>query len=259
MSKFLKLVWIIVTNLKLTEQYDTQFSRLDSIQSYCTSFSSCLDCKRADLQCEWCHEIGCTHYPTLHCPQKVFLDNIWHKNSEKRYCTEIVSSDPIFVPANIKKFIKLNLKIDDLTLYRRQVLCEIHIEQTILQVKSSMSESTLYCDRTILTIKRDIALGYVRVLWGGAEPYSNMILMVVYRCEFMANNCMECQALDKRFNCGWCEEISQCILLEECPRQAGPWIDRKSLCSKYYRDVSYLNQRDMKGIIRYSTYVRTDE
>lgn len=254
MLRLFKLVWIFFTHVKLTKQYDTQLSRLDSIQHYCTSFSSCQGCKGADLHCEWCHEIGCTHYPSLHCPQKLFLDNVWHKNSEERYCTEIVSSDPIFVPANIRRFIKLNLKIDDLTLYKRHIMCEIHIEQTVLRVKGSMGESTLYCDMTILRIMRNVALGYVRLLWGGAEPFSNMILMVVYRCELMASNCMECQALDKRFNCGWCEETSQCILLEECPRQAGPWIDKKSLCSKYYRDVSYLNKKDMRRIIRYSTW-----
>lgn len=242
MFNFHKMVWIIFTCIKFTKQYNTQLSHVDSTQSYCTSLSSCWDCKRAGTQCDWCHDIGCTHYPSLHCPQKVFLDNAWHKNSLERYCTEIVSSDPIFVPANLRRFIKLNLRIDDLTLYKRSIICEIHIEQAIVRVKGSIGQSTLYCDMTSLRISRSVALGYVRLLWGGAEPYSNMILMIVYRCEYMASNCLECQSLDKRFNCGWCEETSNCILLEECPRQSGPWIDRKSLCGRY-RDLSYYSSK----------------
>ncbi|KAF9801775.1 hypothetical protein SFRURICE_014929 [Spodoptera frugiperda] len=212
--------------------FNAQLSQIDSIQGYCTSFSSCWDCKRAGAQCDWCHDVGCTHYPSLHCPQKVFLDNTWHKNSIERYCTEIVSSDPIFVPADVKKYIKLNLRIDDLTIFKRSIMCEIHVEQSIIRVKANVGQTTLYCDMTNLKISRTVSLGYVRLLWGGVEPYSNMILMIVYRCQYMASTCYECQELDKRFNCGWCEETSKCILLEECPRQFAPWIDRKSLCGR---------------------------
>ncbi|KAJ8719787.1 hypothetical protein PYW08_011962 [Mythimna loreyi] len=241
MVNYIKIVWIIIVNIKLTKTNfnTTQIYPIDTIQSYCTSFSSCWDCKRSGNECDWCHDVGCTHYPSLHCPQKVSLDKAYHKNSPSRYCTEIVSGNPIFVPANIMRFIKLNLKIDDLTIYKRNVICELHLEQSIVTLKGSFGDRTVFCDMTTLRIERSITMGYIRLMWGGAEPHSNMVLMVVYKCESMANYCTDCQALDKRFNCGWCEETSSCILMEQCPRQSGQWIDRKTNCIKDNKEIKY--------------------
>ena len=225
-----RIVWFIFTYIKVTKPQNTAISTIDSIQVYCTSFTSCWDCKRAGTRCDWCHEVGCTHYPSRHCPQKVFLDNAFHKNSPKRQCTEIVSPDPVFFPANVRGFVELNMKVDDLTLYDRDVMCEIHIENSVLRLKAIVGDNTVQCDLTTLKISQAVVLGYIRLLWGGAEPYSNMILMVVYKCETMANDCMECQDLDKRFKCGWCDETLKCSLKEQCPGVLGIWAQRKSVC-----------------------------
>lgn len=241
MSNSFKMVWVIFTYIMLTKTHETQSYEKDTVEDYCTSFSSCWDCKKAGIECDWCHEIGCTHYASLHCPQKINLDNAHRKNSQTRFCTEIVSADPVFVPANIGRSIKLNLRIDDLTLYKRNIVCEIHLEQSIVRLKGSLSVSTLFCNMATLRIERSITLGYVRLLWGGAVPHSNTVMMVVYKCELMASDCMKCQALDKRFNCGWCHETSNCILIEQCPRQTGQTVDRKSSCSKFKDNTFYFN------------------
>lgn len=229
---FWRTLWFILTYVKLTTLYKADVSGVDPTQTYCTFFSSCWDCKKAGSKCDWCHEVGCTHYPSRHCPQKVFLDNAYFKNTKRRQCTEIVSRDPIFVPANINRFLTLSLNIADLTLYKRRIMCEIHVDQSSLRLKGSIGDNAVYCDMTTLSLSanQSVAMGYVRLLWGGAEPYSNMILMIVYKCETMAFDCMECLDLDKRFNCGWCEETSQCLLKEQCPGVFGEWTEKKSAC-----------------------------
>lgn len=226
-------------SIKFTEQYKGEVSNEDAVESYCNSFDTCKECKRASPQCDWCHEVGCTSFPNFHCPQKVYLDRKYKTPITERFCTEIVSTDPIFVPANIRKFISMHLAIDDLTIYKRNVICEIHIEETILRVKATLSESTLYCDMTLFRVSRSVSLGYIRLLWGGAEPYSNLILLIVYRCEYMASSCADCQVLTNNFNCGWCEETASCSSHEECPREHGPWINKKSLCNRYKEDLPY--------------------
>lgn len=198
--------------------------------SYCRSFKSCHDCKKTTFQCEWCNDIGCTSFPRLHCPRKVFLDDVWKKNRDERFCTEIVSKQPIFVPANVRRFIKLDLRVDDLTLYERNVICELQIEQQIIQVPATFDDKTAYCDTAILKSNRNIVLGYLRLNWGGLEPYSNTILVIVYSCQNLAQTCKDCLRLDKEYSCGWCKESASCTLLEKCARQYEPWLNKSSTC-----------------------------
>lgn len=256
MNKSSKMTYVfayclfILICIELTNQYKTDISSLDPVENYCSSFSSCRDCKSASLQCDWCHEVGCTHYSSLHCPQKIFLDKTYFKENKERFCNEIISDNPIFIPANLRRFIKMNLKIDDLTIYKRSIMCEIHVEETIIRVKATISNGALYCDMTILRINQSVSLGYIRLLWGGVDPYSNLILIIVYRCEYMASDCVDCQVLDKGFNCGWCQEKSVCSLLEECPRQYGQWINKKSLCGKYNIQVPHQKTGNFRTQLR---------
>lgn len=204
-----------------------------SLLTYCRSFKSCHDCKKTTFQCEWCSDVGCTSFPRLHCPKKVFLDDLWKKNRDERYCTEIVTKQPIFVPANMRRFIKLDLIVDDLTLYEKNVICEIQIEQKIIQVPASFDEKTAYCDTAILKTNRNIVLGYLKLNWGGIEPYSNTILIIVYSCQNLAQNCKDCLGLNPEYNCGWCKESASCNLVEECPRQYEPWLNKSFTCGHF--------------------------
>lgn len=212
------------------QQISKKISERQSLLSYCRSFKSCHDCKKTTFHCEWCGEFGCTSFPRLHCPKKVFLDDLWKKNKDERFCTEIVNKQPTFVPANVRRFIKLNLKVDDLTLYERNVICEIQIEQKIIQVPASFDDKTAYCETAILKTNRNLVLGNLRLNWGGVEPYSNTMLLLVYSCHNLAQNCKDCLSLSKEYGCGWCKESSSCSLLEECPRQYDPWLNSSYTC-----------------------------
>lgn len=219
-----------------------KISERHTLLSYCQSFKSCHDCKKTTFHCEWCGYIGCTSFPRLHCPKKVFLDDIWKKNKHERYCTEIINKQPIFIPANLRRFIRLDLKVDDLTLYERNVICEIQIEQKIIQVPASFDTKTAYCDTSILRTSKNIVLGSLRLNWGGVEPYSNSVLLLIYSCQNLAPSCRDCLNLNKEYGCGWCKELASCSLMEECPRQYEPWLNKSNSCghqSKYSK--SFVN------------------
>jgi hypothetical protein len=215
----------------------------NSLQTYCSSFKSCNECKRSTFQCEWCNQVGCTAYPRLHCPKRVLLDEIWKKNTAERYCTEIVNKQPIFVPANLRRFIKLELKIDDLTLYESSIMCEMQIGHRVTQVTATLEGGAAYCDTAILKTNRNMVLGYIRLVWGGVEPFSNSILVLVYNCHTLAKNCIDCLALNKEYDCGWCKENNSCGPIEECPRQFGLWMNKSFSCINYQ---SFNYQNEMK-------------
>ncbi|XP_059062806.1 plexin A3-like [Achroia grisella] len=231
--------FVVLCLIKCSEQLlDSRISGKSNIENICSSIKTCHSCKKA-YQCEWCHDTGCTSFPRLYCPKRLFLENLWRRKSNERYCTEIVNSHPIFVPANVRRFINLELKIDDLTLYQRNIICEIRIDYKIIQVTATFDENTVYCDVMILKTSRNVSLGSLKLIWGGAEPHSNVILLIVYNCQTLALNCEQCLRLNKDFQCGWCEEKSSCSLIEECPRQYGLWMNKSVPCdnSKLQRNA----------------------
>lgn len=245
-SKLLRHLLTIFVVIIIADSMEQKFNDLNverlTIHSYCRSFKSCHDCKRAAFQCEWCHDIGCTNHARLYCPKKVFLDNLWKKDGMNRYCTELVTRGPVFLPANVRRFMKIELKVDDMTLYERNIVCEIHLERKIIQVAGSLDKNIVYCDTMVLKISRNVAIGYLRLIWGGAEPYSDMILLIVYNCHTLAASCVDCQGLNKEFQCGWCKDTLNCSLMEQCPRQYGPWITRNNTCGRHDNSLSKLEQ-----------------
>lgn len=194
----------------------------------CTLHSSCGVCKKNN-QCDWCHEYGCTSFPYLTCPKKNF-----HKDSKsnyERYCTTIVSHEPIFVPANVRHFISVDLKIDDIVLYNKEIICEIKINFYTIHVPASLVGSAAYCEMMIIKTRRPVSLGHLQLYWGGAEPVSNYVALVVYSCEHLSSNCNECLFLSKEYKCGWCKETGRCTLVSQCPRQYGLWLNGSRSCN----------------------------
>lgn len=198
----------------------------------CRSLKSCYACKHSQYECHWCHDYGCTSMPRLFCPKKVYLDIILNRR-KLSHCSEIQSETSLVIPAQVSKIIQLNLQVDDLTLYDRPLSCEFNVEGRVTEVPALVKNKTVYCDPVVLNTKRNISNAYVRLVWGGAHPFSNKVLLIVYRCNALAGSCGECRAMPK-FDCGWCIDTNQCSASEQCPRQAGPWINRRRTCTNAY-------------------------
>ncbi|KAG1655459.1 Plexin-A4 [Nymphon striatum] len=59
------------------------------------------------------------------------------------------------------------------------------------------------------------------------------ILVLVYRCRGMADNCGTCLALlPPKYNCGWCRDQESCEVKEQCgePGKAVEWLNRNKTC-----------------------------
>lgn len=226
------------------------------MQEYCFRFTNCNTCKKASTECEWCHSIGCTSKPKIHCPKKMFLDLI-DPRAHKRICTELIADGPVFVPSNAKK-LKLPLQIDDLTIYGMDVRCEFYIEGTVIVTRAYLTKEneTVICDTKDIVFTKGVVVGYVRLFWGGVEPRSNSILIILYDCQMMAETCNECQKLEKSFQCGWCKSSFRCTLKEECSNRFGRWIPRENSCLRAKKKVltqysKYNNKKSNNVLFKY--------
>ncbi|CAH2041121.1 unnamed protein product, partial [Iphiclides podalirius] len=200
---------------------------------------TCQECKKSELECEWCHNTGCTKFPHLHCPKKILIAHLFNNkmNTSQPACTRIVTKSPIFVPANVRHAIKLEMEIDDIMLFKGKVICEIHIEERFMKVHGFLDKNIVYCDSHVFKTTSGVALGSIRLRWQSIVPFSNSVLIIAYNCHALAENCNQCQVLNKRFNCGWCEVNSKCGLIEECPLGYEPWFDENFKCESLFTAV----------------------
>lgn len=219
-----------------SEQLEPKTLAKYSKHSHCRSLTNCQDCVKSVYKCEWCHNIGCTNHARIHCPKKMFLENRWQKDSHARLCTEVITKSPLFLPENVKRYIKVELRIGDLTLREQSIICELHLEGQVYRVSGALKNSEVYCNSPILSIKSNVAVGYLKLIWGGVETSSNVILVIVYSCKRLANSCRDCRNLNTELNCGWCNDSMSCSLKEECPRRLFPWITRNWTCE---REISF--------------------
>lgn len=199
------------------------------LEKYCNSFKTCKECKSAEYPCDWCHKVGCTGSAHHYCP-KVFLQSIQAK-SDAKLCPRIDAGEAVFTPANIRTIMKVNITTNDWDVANHRIVCTVDIDYKTIQGAGTVHGRTLYCDMAEIKMKRDVMVGKLRVTWGGADPISNSVLVVVYRCEGLAGNCADCRKVHEQFDCGWCEESTSCTLLQHCPRQFGKWSPKNSRCN----------------------------
>lgn len=226
----LQLVMMIMLIITPSKQEYQQGLKRQTMNSYCLSITNCRDCVKSVYRCEWCHNIGCTNNAEIHCPKKEFLENSWQTQHNGRFCTEVVTKSPLFVPANAKRFIKVKLRIGDLAIYEHSIICELHLEGRVYRSTGTLNGSAVYCDSMILSIKGNVAVAYLKLVWGGAEASSNVVLVIVYSCNRLASTCKDCQNLSTELKCGWCKYSMSCSLMEECPRMLAPWVTRNLTC-----------------------------
>lgn len=199
-------------------------------KSNCRPLTNCQDCVRSAYKCEWCHNTGCTKHAQINCPKKVFRDNRWQNEPNGRFCSEVITKSPLFVPENVKRYIKVDLRIGDVALYQQYITCELHLEGQVYRLAGTLDRGAMYCASPVLSIKSNVAVGYLKLVWGGAEQSSNVILVIVYSCRRLANTCKDCRNLNTELNCGWCKDTLSCSLMEECPRRVAFWITRNLTC-----------------------------
>ena len=56
------------------------------------------------------------------------------------------------------------------------------------------------------------------------------LLVLVYRCSGLANNCGFCLELDEKYKCGWCQQSESCQVQEQCQHHNTMWLNRQQIC-----------------------------
>lgn len=56
------------------------------------------------------------------------------------------------------------------------------------------------------------------------------IIVLVYRCSGLANNCGFCLELEEKYKCGWCQQSDSCQVQEQCQHHNTMWLNRQQIC-----------------------------
>ena len=76
-------------------------------------------------------------------------------------------------------------------------------------MNAQLLDDTIHCDEVEFTYDSRMpkAFASFSVIWDQSKPLDNpeLIHVVIYKCERMADNCENCLSIDQKYNCGWCQ------------------------------------------------------
>lgn len=205
--------------------------------SYCRSFDNCYECvKSLWFPCGWCHNYGCTESPEYLCPYAETKADISNITGELKACPHIEYDAPIAVPSGESKKIKLQLYVPDPALYNKEIICQIKFLERTIHLKGLIVNDVVHCYPVVLTsyakMYGETDRGTLSLIWGGAQPYSNEVPLIVYKCEVLASNCELCRRIPAAYECGWCDSIAKCVSKEKCLSKSN-WIRNRMTCENY--------------------------
>ena len=90
-----------------------------------------------------------------------------------------------------------------------RLVCQFNIEGRVTSVNAQLLDDTIHCDEVEFTYDSRMprAFASFSVVWDQSKPLDNpeLIHVVIYKCERMADNCESCLSIDQKYNCGWCQ------------------------------------------------------
>lgn len=204
--------------------------------SYCRSFDNCYECvKSIWFPCGWCHKFGCTDSPEVLCPNAETEAEKSNITGEIKACPHIEHEGPILVPEGVSTKIKVKVYAPDPAILDQAIVCQIKIGKRLTHLKGVIRNGFVHCYPVVLQsyakLYGDKDRGSLTLVWGGAQPYSNEIPLVVYNCEVLVSNCEDCTKIPAEFGCGWCDTIMKCVMKEECAHSRLTWIRDWGACS----------------------------
>lgn len=213
--------------------------------SYCRSFQNCYECvKSMWFPCGWCHNYGCTENPEKLCP---FAETTAEKSNitgEIKACPHVQHEGPILIPSGIRINIKVKLYIPDPVMYDKEIMCQIKIKDRLTHLKGLILNDVVYCYPITLQIEAirfgDTDIGSLKLIWGGAQPYSNEIPLIVYNCETLAVDCESCRLIPSAYACGWCDQSSKCVISDKCSNDMMKWTLNRLTCEHYGKKLLYV-------------------
>lgn len=224
---------------------DDQSPRMRDPSSYCRSFRTCYECvKSMWFPCGWCHNYGCTDNPEKLCPYAETVAEKSNLTGEVKACPHIYHDGPITVPAGVRIDLKVKLFAPDPIIYDKEIICQIKVQGKLSHLKGLLLNNVVYCYPVVLnsdaTEYGDSDDGTLRLVWGGAQPYSNELPLEVYKCEILGMDCESCKLIPSVYACGWCDHTSKCVIAEKCTEDMMKWALNKLTCEHYGKKLLYI-------------------
>lgn len=232
----------VKTFLKSITHLSKEATRLKDAKRYCRSFLTCDECINSMwFPCTWCHNTGCTHTAEKYCTINTNKADKYNFTSNITGCPYIHNNGPVLVPAGVNINLKVKAFIPDPVIYKKRIICLVQIKKRFTHLIGMLVGDTVYCYSKIL--KPDINLkftdaetGTLRLIWGGAEPYSNEIPLVVYKCGDLALDCDTCRLIPTEYGCGWCDKIQSCVVGQHCAHDLISWTLNRLTCDSYVKN-----------------------
>ncbi|XP_075977384.1 uncharacterized protein LOC142977390 [Anticarsia gemmatalis] len=226
-------------------QFNDGSMLLKDPSGYCRSFSNCYDCvKSMWYPCGWCHNLGCTERPEKICPTAATNVEISNITGEIKACPHIYHNGPVLVPAGVNMYIKVNVYLPDPIVNDKEIICQIRLKNRHMHLKALLINNMVYCIPMILKSDLleygDTERGSLRVIWGGAQPYSNEVPLLVYSCEALATECESCRMIPAAYQCGWCDDTQSCVTGDKCADDLMKWTLNRLTCEPYSRKLFYV-------------------
>lgn len=206
--------------------------------SYCQTFKSCHDCVNSvTYKCGWCHNFGCTDSPVHLCPSpnRNFYGNL--------SCPKIAydHSKSILVPSGIRTNLKVKLINLDPVLYDKEIVCQVKVKERVSHLKGVILGEYVYCYPIVLNIKQEQEEeGTFQLIWGGVNPLSNILPILIYKCELLGHDCESCLKIRREYGCGWCEKSGMCVIADKCSDDYMRWTLNRMMCGEYHRNLFYI-------------------
>lgn len=212
-------------------------------ETYCRHFNNCIECTSGTLYpCSWCHDIGCVSETERACKLRYSSNLSTNSSTQDIRCPFISHTGPILLPADVRTNIKVKIFSPDPVIYEKEIVCEINFKQKYIHLKGMIVKNIVHCYPVQLNVKRngDIETGLLRVLWDGIDPHSNVLPVVVYTCENLAQDCDSCRTIPPEYGCGWCDIYNACILGDKCINNFVKWALNRLSCDAFNRKLYYV-------------------
>ncbi|KAL3114962.1 hypothetical protein niasHT_011398 [Heterodera trifolii] len=213
----------------------------------CQQLSSCSACASARFPCDWCAlSARCVPNAEDVCQGETLVNSISRVGPSSRRGPEFC---PHFTVPGGDQYLSsgkrrsVSVKAHNLHDQMGAFKCRYSLESSAGVVHEKLAqrqEDKIICEDMLFEFSgpgdgNGTVVARFDILWASSSdqnanqfhPLDNAqgMRMIIYKCAQLASNCGICLGLDeRRFDCGWCDEETQCVPKDNCDK--GDWLSR---------------------------------
>lgn len=209
--------------LKFLTSDRNEILRKENLEPYCAKITSCDECIKNSAYCDWHFDYGCS---------RIDLNVLVSKTltTMKFHCPFVTHEGHVAIHAGVSTNVDVKVYAPFPEMFEREISCEIQVSDSVTLLQGVIINDMVHCYefQYDLDSENPVEYGSFKLNWGGIDPYSNEVPLVVYNCETMAKDCESCSQIGPEYGCGWCDVLSQCVMEKKCPTHGNWWLSRNS-------------------------------